>query len=159
MFDGDKAGGGAAADALCRRIGGDEVGIFRLELLELLHERVEFGVRYLGVVESVITLFVVANELAKCGDSFRGVHESNTVADDEPQRHRGTEESLPKKSLCLCVSVACDREPSSLTISRQHVIGQIHQRLALSTGGKKLQRFFCALDEIGGNPAGGIEPA
>ncbi len=61
VLDGLEAGGRAAADALGRRIGRDEIGVLGFEALELLHERVEFGVGQLGIVEDVVPLFVVAN--------------------------------------------------------------------------------------------------
>src|SRR5439155_23565088 len=71
-----EARGGPAADALRRRIERDEIGIVGFETLELVHERVEFGVGYFWIVEDVVALFVVANEPAEFGDTVGGCHRS-----------------------------------------------------------------------------------
>ena len=72
MFDGVEACGRTPADALGWRIGGDEIRVVGFEALELLHERVEFCVGYLGIVEDVVALFVIANEPAEFVNPFDG---------------------------------------------------------------------------------------
>jgi len=59
----------AAADALGRRIGRDELRMLALERLELAHEAVELGVADLGVREDVVALLVVADEAPQLLDA------------------------------------------------------------------------------------------
>ena len=59
----------ATADPLRRRIGCDQRGMLLLELQQLAHQIVEFGVADLGLVGEVIELFVMADEAAKFCDS------------------------------------------------------------------------------------------
>src|SRR6266567_2382400 len=58
-----------SANTLRRRIPGDKLGIFMLELLELTHELVEFEVRNKRLVEHVIAVLVFANLLAELLDA------------------------------------------------------------------------------------------
>ncbi len=71
-----KPSAGAAADALGRRIGGDEIGMIALEILQLAQERVELGVGDLRVLVDVVALFVMADLLAKLFDAGGGIHGS-----------------------------------------------------------------------------------
>ena len=66
-----EAFGDAAADALGRRVGGDEIGMLGFELLELVQQPIELLVRNLGLVVDVVALFVVPDGLAKCRDAMR----------------------------------------------------------------------------------------
>ena len=54
-----------AADALRGRVGRDELGVVGLEPLELVHERVVFGVGNFGRVEDVVEVLVVAQLMAQ----------------------------------------------------------------------------------------------
>ena len=54
-----------AADALGGRIGRDQFWDARFQILQLLHQLVEFDVADLGIVENVIEILVVANFLAQ----------------------------------------------------------------------------------------------
>ena len=54
-----------AANALRRRIRRDQLRMLRLDPLQLVHQRVEFGVGDSGVVEHVIEVLVVADFFAK----------------------------------------------------------------------------------------------
>src|SRR4030095_12483021 len=74
MFDGDKPGRRPAADPLRWGVRGDEVRVFRLQSLELQHERVEFRVGYFRIVEDVVALFVIANQTPELGDTFSCIH-------------------------------------------------------------------------------------
>jgi hypothetical protein len=76
MVDHREPGGDTAADALRRRVSGDEIGILALEPLELLDERVELDVGNLGIVEDVIALFVVPDLSAEFVDPFGRSHDA-----------------------------------------------------------------------------------
>ena len=74
VLDGRKAVGDAAADALGRRIGGDELGMVGLERFEFVQQAVERLVRDLGRGVDVVLLFVVADGGAKFADAGGGFH-------------------------------------------------------------------------------------
>src|SRR5437762_3289264 len=57
-------------DTLRRGIGGDEIGIVRFELLELVEEAVELFVGDLGIGVDVVTLFVMADLVTKLFDAL-----------------------------------------------------------------------------------------
>ena len=58
------------ANALCGRIGIDELRMRGRDRAQLAHQRVELGVRDLGRVVDVIAFLVMANEIAKCCGAF-----------------------------------------------------------------------------------------
>jgi len=66
-----------AAHALRGRIGRDQLRMLGLQVFELPHQLVEFGVADLGLVENVIEGFVVANFLAERADPFLEVFGSS----------------------------------------------------------------------------------
>ena len=70
MLDRDEAFGGTSADALGRRIGGDQIGVIGLELFELVEQAVVFLVGNLGIVVDVVTLFVMTDRVTKLLDAF-----------------------------------------------------------------------------------------
>ena len=70
VFDGREALDRAAGDALRRRIGGDELGMLRLEPLELVQQAVELLVGDLGIVVDVVALFVVPDRVAQLVDAM-----------------------------------------------------------------------------------------
>ena len=55
----------AAGDALRRRVGRDEIGVFGFERFQFLQQRVELVVGDFRIVVDVVALFVVANLFAK----------------------------------------------------------------------------------------------
>src|SRR6202158_1078930 len=57
-----------AADALCRRVRSDQLRMLRLNPLELVHQRVELGIRNLRIVQHVIAILVVPYLLAQSFD-------------------------------------------------------------------------------------------
>ena len=57
-----------AADTLRGGIRRDQLGMGGLELLQFLHQPVEFGVADLGIVENVVAILVIANLVAKLVD-------------------------------------------------------------------------------------------
>ena len=59
----------AAADALCRRVGRDEIRVLRFEPLELVQQRIELLVGDLGVVVDVVALFVMPDGVAELGEA------------------------------------------------------------------------------------------
>ena len=61
MTNFEKTFAGLPADALGGRIWRDEVRMFCLQMLKLLHQLVELGVTDLGIVEHVVAVFVLAN--------------------------------------------------------------------------------------------------
>src|SRR5215469_11297785 len=61
----DEALARLAAYPLGGRIGGNEARILRLQLFQTVHQLVELGVGYLGSIENVIEVFVVANLVAQ----------------------------------------------------------------------------------------------
>jgi hypothetical protein len=69
VVDGVKALYRAAADSLGRRIGRDECGVLALEGLQLVQQRIEFGVADLRRVVDVVLLFVVTDQIAKRRDA------------------------------------------------------------------------------------------
>ena len=70
-----------AADALRGRVGSDQLRMLGLEILQLLHQLVEFEVADLRLVEDVIEMFVMANRVAQRfdlgGSIFNGRHRGN----------------------------------------------------------------------------------
>ena len=79
VIDGLETSGHATADPAGGRIRRDEIGVFRLDPLELAHQRVEFGVGDFGRSEDVVPLFVVPNQAAKFCDAFSRVHRSRAM--------------------------------------------------------------------------------
>ena len=69
VLDGGKAFRRPPANALCRRVGRDQLGMLRFELAQLAQQRVEFGVRKFGRGVDVVELFVPANLGAKMVDA------------------------------------------------------------------------------------------
>ena len=67
----DETFAGLAAHALGRRIGRDELRVRRLQLQQLLHQEVEFGIADLGRVQNVIAMLVVADFFAQRFDLAR----------------------------------------------------------------------------------------
>ncbi len=65
MRDFDESLARLAADALRRRIGRDQLGMRGLELFQLVHQTIEFGVADFGIVEHVIAVLVMPNLLAQ----------------------------------------------------------------------------------------------
>ena len=59
-----------AADALGGRIRAYQRWVLGFEVLQLLHQLVEFGIADFGIVENVIEIFVVADLFAKGFDLF-----------------------------------------------------------------------------------------
>ncbi len=57
-----------AAHALCRRVRSDQLRMLRLDPLELVHQRVELGIRNLRIVQHVIAILVVPYLLAQSFD-------------------------------------------------------------------------------------------
>ena len=83
----------AATRPPTRRVGescGDEVWIFGLEALELPHQRIEFSVGDLRIVQDVVALFVMPDEYAELVDSFCGRHARLSIArkDIVGQKHQ-----------------------------------------------------------------------
>jgi hypothetical protein len=54
-----------AADTLSWRVGCDQSRMLAFKLLELVHQLVELGVRNFGIVEGVVTVFVMADLIAE----------------------------------------------------------------------------------------------
>src|SRR5215470_20347416 len=54
-----------AAYTLRRRVRRDQLRMIGLDLLELVHQPVEFGIADLGIVEHVVAVLVMANLIAK----------------------------------------------------------------------------------------------
>src|SRR6266567_5898729 len=65
MCDFDEAFARFATDALRRRVCGDQLGLLGLELLELVHQAVEFRVADLRIIEHVIAVLVMPDVLAQ----------------------------------------------------------------------------------------------
>src|SRR6185369_3271499 len=61
------------AYSLCRRVRCNEPGIFSLQLLQLIHELVEFGIRNRGVIQNVIEMFMMADFFAQSVDLFGNI--------------------------------------------------------------------------------------
>ena len=70
MLDGFESFDRTAGDALRRRVGGDEIRMFRLEPFQLVKQTVEFLVGDLRVGVDVVALFVVANPVAELFDAL-----------------------------------------------------------------------------------------
>ena len=86
-------------------------GCSRLERLELLHQRVELGVRDLGVVEDVVALFVMADAGPEVGDAFGWSHAG-------------------RQSCGGAWRVRASASP----VAREHVVRQRGERVALGAG-------------------------
>ena len=63
-----------AADTLRGRVGGDQLGMLRFQLLQLTGERVEVGIGNFGCVLPVVKVLVVADLFAQLFDSVGGLH-------------------------------------------------------------------------------------
>ena len=61
MLNAAKSRDGFVTDSLCRRIGADQLGVLLFNRLQLPHQSIVFGVRYLRVVEHVISIVVMPN--------------------------------------------------------------------------------------------------
>ena len=59
-----------AADALRRRVGGDQLRVLRFEIAQLSHELVELGVADLGLVEHEVAVLVVRDLRAQLFDAL-----------------------------------------------------------------------------------------
>ena len=70
---------GLAADALCGRIGREEVGVFGFERLEAVHGRVVLSVGPLGRVEDIVEVLVVTEKLAELLDLLVGGQAGSAV--------------------------------------------------------------------------------
>src|SRR5262249_31209987 len=89
MFDGLEAFSRPSGDALRRRVGGDEVRVFGLEMLELVQQRVELLVCDFRIVVDVIALFVMTDRITKllqAGDRIGFGHRS-VIARLKPSRY------------------------------------------------------------------------
>ncbi len=62
-----------ADDALRRRIGADELGVRRLDRLQLLEQRVVVGVGDLGLIEHVVRVRVMREQVAQLGRARGGI--------------------------------------------------------------------------------------
>src|SRR4029077_1581323 len=72
-----------AADALRGRVGRDQVGVIGFQLLQLIHELVELGVRNFRRVEDVVQIFVAADFFPKRFDLFFGAgHDQEIIFGD-----------------------------------------------------------------------------
>ncbi len=65
---------GTAAHTLCRRVAGDELGMFRFDALELVKEPIELLVGDLGIVVDVVALLVMTDRVAQFTDTLQHVH-------------------------------------------------------------------------------------
>ena len=70
--DGREGFGGPAGDALRRRVGGDEIGMLRLERLQLVQQAIELGVGDLRAIVDVIEIFVAPDLSAQPGQPVVG---------------------------------------------------------------------------------------
>ena len=70
MLDGLEPFDRAAGDALGRRIGRDEIGMIRLEMLEFVQEPIELLVGHLRVVVDVIALLVMPDGIPESLEAF-----------------------------------------------------------------------------------------
>ncbi len=68
MSDFDKALARFAANPLRGRVGRDQLGMSRLELLQLVHHAIEFRVADLRIVEHVIAILVMPDLFAQSFD-------------------------------------------------------------------------------------------
>jgi len=80
MRDGRETCGHASADALGRRIEGDELRMLGFEADEFGHQGVELGVGDLRLVEHVVALFVVPDEPPQFLDAVLGIHDAGWPA-------------------------------------------------------------------------------
>ena len=69
MLDGVEPFDRTSGNALCRRIGRDEIGVFGFERFELVEQAVELLVRDLGRAADVVTLLVVTDAVAQFFDA------------------------------------------------------------------------------------------
>ena len=65
MLNSCKSRTGFATDTLGGRIRRDELRMFRLQLLELVHQLVESGVADFGLVQHVVAVLVIADLVAQ----------------------------------------------------------------------------------------------
>ena len=70
MADFQEAFARCAADAHGGRIGGDEIGVLRLESFEAIHQTIESRVGDFRIVHHVVGVFVMANLVAQAFDFF-----------------------------------------------------------------------------------------
>ena len=54
-----------AADPLRGRVGRNQLGMLRLQLDQLVHQPIEFGIADLGIVEDVVAVLVIADLVAQ----------------------------------------------------------------------------------------------
>ena len=123
-----------AGDALGRRVGRDEIGMLRLEPLELVQQPIELLVGDLRVVVDVVALFVVADVVAKLSDAGEGIRSlARFAARDSPLR--------PRTIALRNYSIPCE-----------HVIRQRHQGVALAARGKRGKTALGAIRIFHGAP-------
>ena len=81
-----------AAYSLRGRVGRHQLGMLRLQLLEFPVERVVLSVGDLGLIEHVVTVLVMANEVAKLLEAFLDVHRAppGTLATADKRRYAPT---------------------------------------------------------------------
>ena len=105
---------GTPSYTLCRRVAGDELGMFRLEALELVQEAIELLVGDLGIVVDVVTLFVMTDRVAESVNSFFYTHRQATKSRKHETPH--TNSSVSSVFVSACSS------------SRHRAIGRAVQR-------------------------------
>ena len=90
------------ADALRRRIGGDEIRMLRLEPLELVQQPIELLVGDLGIVVDVVALFVMPDGIAQLARA----RFSTSITDlPGPRRHEDTK-TRRENQISSCVFVS-----------------------------------------------------
>ena len=88
------------AHALRRRVGGEQLGMLRLEVAQLVQQRVVLGVRDLRVVEDVVAVVVVPEHLPQLGGLPSGVaHTSRAAGASRRSRSKPSSDSMPAWSV------------------------------------------------------------
>ena len=80
---------GRRGDPLGGRIGGDQLGMFGLDLAQLAQQRVVLGVADLGVIGAVVQLVVVADEAGQFEGTIGGITRVRHVTDSTRRVWRG----------------------------------------------------------------------
>jgi hypothetical protein len=90
------------ADLLGRGIGGDQIGVLRLDLAQLVEERVVLVVadlrRVLLVVQAVVVLELVAQLLGALGGALHGTHRRALLSPAAPPADSAARSSMPSTS-------------------------------------------------------------
>src|SRR5262249_48527123 len=143
VLDGLEQVGWRPTHALGGAVGGDEIGEARLELAELAHERVVFGIGDLGPGLDVVQVLVVVDLLAQLGDALRGVgprharsispaacwsSRTDVILPSDRSRFRSAELDMPRSSM---LKVAA--ETRATTASVQDYLAAIYD---LTSSGK-----------------------